>query len=277
MELSAYELERQQNILQNNARLKELGLDAPIAPSVPIRRPPAKRRAPLPAVPIEGVRRSTRQRSVVMPYSDETPLPQSQPAKPAPRTLPYEAPDDDTPFEGHDDDDDDPDVPATPTERPPPEVGTARSRRVDVDKVVDAYLGQSVPGPPTKLSVVTAIAGNTRFSKYSGSLEFKNAVVLWVNIGGNDYRNVFMDGGKRMTWYASPRNDERTPVVQRLLSRQEPVLLFCRLPGEPYVCCGRLAYSTHVPRRQPLKFEWELADLPKLAKSDVFQELIGYA
>ena len=229
MELSAYELERQQNIRQNNERLKELGLDAPINPSIPVaRRAPVKRRAPPPALPVEGIRRSTRQRTAVLPYTDETPLPQSQPARHVPRTLPYEAPDD----EPHDaSDDDNHGVLAFPVERPPPEAGTARSRKIDVEKVVEAYLGQPMPGAPTKLSVVAAIAGQTRFSKYSGSLEFKNAVVLWVNIGGNDYKNVFMDGGQRMTWYASARNDESTPVVQRLLSGKEPILLFYRLPG----------------------------------------------
>ncbi len=44
--------------------------------------------------------------------------------------------------------------------------------------------------------------GVARFSKYSGVVEWANAVVLWVNVGGEDYSNTFLDGGRRMIWYA---------------------------------------------------------------------------
>ena len=54
-------------------------------------------------------------------------------------------------------------------------------------------------------------------------------------------------------------------------SAAEPVLLFCRLPGEPYVCCGRLSYVSHVPRRQPLKFVWRLLDEPRLRGKEAWQ------
>ena len=55
------------------------------------------------------------------------------------------------------------------------------------------------------------------------------------------------------------------------------VLLFCRLPGEPYVCCGRLAYVSHVPRRQPLKFVWRLEDAEGLRGQKAWEELMGGA
>ena len=42
-----------------------------------------------------------------------------------------------------------------------------------------------------------------RFSKYTGSLEWANAVVLWVNVGGPDYTNLFLERGAQMTWYAA--------------------------------------------------------------------------
>ena len=42
-----------------------------------------------------------------------------------------------------------------------------------------------------RLIVCDADGGSARFSKYSGSLEWRNAIVLWVIVGGSDYRNLF--------------------------------------------------------------------------------------
>ena len=288
--LSAYELQREENIRQNNLRLHELGLDHSSVPVSGRTNRAASSKRPRPAglsigaLPTEGVRRSQRHRVVVTPYTDDTPLPQSHRTQ-ALQRKPYEAPDDD------DDDDDDrndeagailPGMHKEPikiAERPPPTPGSSVTIRLDASKILEEYLGRQIPGPSTKLSAVTAMSGraNVRFSKYSGSLEWKNAVVLWVNIGGTDYKNVFLDGGRQMTWYASERNHEGTPVVQRLTSTNETVLLFCRLPGEPYICCGRLAYVSHVPSRRPLKFLWKLLDLPALNKSNGFKELLSFA
>ena len=55
------------------------------------------------------------------------------------------------------------------------------------------------------------------------------------------------------------------------------MLLFCRLPGEPYVCCGRLQYVSHVPRRQPVKFLWQLLDVASLRGAPAFEELMSAA
>ena len=108
---------------------------------------------------------------------------------------------------------------APPPDRPPPEAGTARAIKIATMSIVGAHLGRHMDGPATKDGVVTVLAGNrkTRFSKYSGSLEWANAIVLWVNIGGKDYNNNFLDGGAKITWYASQRFDETSPVVQRLV------------------------------------------------------------
>ena len=116
-------------------------------------------------------------------------------------------------------------------------------------------------------------------------LEWRNAIVLWVNLDGSN-NNLFSaedGGGMTMTWYASPRTTEKTPVVQRLIAAKDgteasadTVLLFCRLKGEPYVCCGRLGYVSHVPRRQPLKFVWRLRDMPQLhGKADFEAFMLG--
>ena len=137
---------------------------------------------------------------------------------------------------------------------------------------------------------MTRLNGGKRptFSKY-GTTEWRNAIVLWVNIGGGDYNNVFLDGadgGLDLTWFASPRHHEGTPLVHRLLSAapSDTVLLFCRLlePGssskyEPYVCCGRLQYASHDGRRQPIKFVWRLRDAAALRKTDGFKDVLAAA
>jgi hypothetical protein len=323
--LSAYELERLENIRQNEAHLEALGLDAPSSSWT--RRPPsssaARKKRPAasttvrPAPPLP-LRRSTRQRVAVAPYTDETPLPEPRRATPS-RASPYEAPDDDD-----NDDDDDGDAAegaaaaavkaaaaaAAAAERElTPAPGSTLGIRLDVDAIVERHLGLEIPGAPTKLSAISAMTDGrgARFSKYVGSLEWRNAVVLWVNVGGSDYKNVFFpddgdaagaaaaattkqggDGGRglTMTWYASARQTEETPVIQRLLSSgaakaskgaPEGVLLFCRLPGEPYVCCGRLGYVTHKPGRQPLKFVWRLLDVGALREREPFRRLMSEA
>ena len=77
--LSAYELERLDNMRRNAEHLESLGLEArppsvrrPAGSSSSRKRP--ARAEPLP--PAEGVRRSSRQRTLTSIYSDETPLPE---------------------------------------------------------------------------------------------------------------------------------------------------------------------------------------------------------
>lgn len=286
--LSAYELERRENIRQNNLRLQELGIEPMVTyprarSNGSYQRPATKRRTlAAPEYAVEGLRRSSRHRVATEPYTDDSPLPHGRrPAAPE-RRRPYESPDNDS-NSGSDGGND---LSAThqdvlkPQERAPPESGSSRTVALAIPELLERHMGRKISELSTKESAVRAMSGRlgVRFSKYSGSLEWKNAVVLWVNIGGSDYKNVFFDGGARMTWYASPNNHEGTPVVARLLSKgKETVLLFCRLPGMPYVCCGRLEYVSHVPRRQPLKFEWALVDLPKLRGRPDFDELLQAA
>ena len=282
--LTAYELERLENIRQNNLRLQELGLDAP-PPSragASVRAPPKRKRPALSTEePVER-RRSLRQRVATVIYSDETPLPQTHSrAQPVERSRPYEAPEDDDQEDGAARESTA--VQTDVAERPPPDAGSARAIELSVDAIMERHLGKPVSSTFTKAAAVEAITGRKKvsFSKYSGTLEWRNAILLWVNIGGADYRNVFFDGGARMTWYASPTNHEGTPVVRRLLAGKDAVLLFCRLQqegsSEPYVCCGRLAYVSHDQSRQPLKFVWSLRDLEMLRKSADFRELLAAA
>ncbi len=57
----------------------------------------------------------------------------------------------------------------------------------------------------------------------------------------------------------------------------EAILLFCRLPGEPYVHCGRLALQSLDERHAPLRFVWRLLDAPAMADSAPFQRVIAGA
>lgn len=105
-----------------------------------------------------------------------------------------------------------------------------------------------------------------------------------------------------MTWFAQPTQTADTPVVQRLLrcgvaaaqaqklqchcrhvstssqsdTESAPILLFCRLPDEPYVCFGRLALRDCDLTTRPLRFLWHLADVDVLRRElPSFAEFIG--
>jgi hypothetical protein len=290
-DLSAYERERLDNIRKNNLRLQELGLEHR-------RRAQSSQRPPRPAVkrskpePVTGERRSSRQLALAAArdaagaqapsYSD----PEVRGWRPRP------GPKGDNGSEGDVDvaaaDADIATAAAAVAEREMPEASAESCRTCDIDSdsFVGRHLGQLMAGPPTKASVVAALAGGNRtpkFSKYSGLVEWRNAVVLWINVGGADYANLFLDGGSRMSWFASQRHDSSSPIVQRLLAtkranagRRDELLLFCRLPGEPYVCCGRLAYVSHEPSSTPLRFVWSLVDAEQLRKSsEPFRQLIA--
>jgi hypothetical protein len=178
-----------------------------------------------------------------------------------------------------------------------------RALKADLSKLETEQLG-SLMGATGKAFVMDTSCADAsispRFSKYSGVTEWRNCIFLWVNIGGKDYANQFMEEGRKMSWWAGSRHHEETPMVRRLLSITrkaavasgkkkgnsaggsagggdwpESVILFMRLPGEPYVCCGRCAYVSHNFSKHPLKFEWELLDYKRLQESVPFKELVS--
>lgn len=55
------------------------------------------------------------------------------------------------------------------------------------------------------------------------------------------------------------------------------VLLFCRLPNEPYVFCGRLGYSKHWAAERPVRFVWRLLDAAGLTKRPDFKAILEAA
>ena len=134
--------------------------------------------------------------------------------------------------------------------------------------------------------------------RYSGSLEWRNAIVLWVNVGGADYNNQFFfepaTGGQgllKMTWFSGSRMHADTPVIRRLMlavkaSKKSPetaILLFCRgVEGTgygKYVFCGRVK-----PRgtggefcdlsARPMRFVWALEDWPSVSQQEGFPQML---
>ena len=83
-----------------------------------------------------------------------------------------------------------------------------------------------------------------------------------------------------------PLPQVHTPVVARLLRASSvgpvgpvrehcAVLLFCRLPGQPYVFCGTLKYIAHAPTASPICFVWEMMQSQALITSPAFRELLA--
>lgn len=119
---------------------------------------------------------------------------------------------------------------------------------------------------------------------------------------------MFLEKGRTLTWFAQPLQHADTPVIQRMLrigsaaARQRGIevkgwspsvatdetkteaetetdgaadmLLFCRLPNEPYVGCGRLALRAVDLSARPLRFLWQLCDFDALQQTEGFVNLV---
>jgi len=83
---------------------------------------------------------------------------------------------------------------------------STRDLHADVPRLQREWLGRFIPplGGQVKTAVMQlAVRGVVpKFNKYSGIIEWANAFFLCINIGGDNYRNVFLDDGRRMTWFA---------------------------------------------------------------------------
>jgi hypothetical protein len=146
----------------------------------------------------------------------------------------------------------------------PAAAGSSRGVNCDVQRLLDSYIGQSIaPRDGQVKRAVIALSSSgacPSFNRMSGITEWANCVFLFVNVGGSDYDNLLYfsrrstpsvddlvadDTGAAcavMTWFAQPRQDAATPVLQRLHGRDaHPVLVFFRVVGVPeYIFGGRL-------------------------------------
>jgi hypothetical protein len=165
-----------------------------------------------------------------------------------------------------------------------------KNLKVDLKHLNNNFLGEIIPplGGQVKRAAMMECAPtcSPTFSRMSGIQEWKNSICLFVNVYGDGYKNVFLENGRFITWFAQNRQWEGTPVIQRLINchggqnlegnevKSTPILLFCRNKGKGYVYCGQLGYSGHDPDRIPIRFVWELLDFDVLSKGEPFQDLI---
>jgi len=158
---------------------------------------------------------------------------------------------------------------------------SARAIVLDIDRVVDTYLGQSMEstGKAFVMDESARIAGlnlegrvSVSFNKYSGVQEWgtmvpenanesTSSMYLWVNLQSTTFKlgcNEFMNEGQDITWFGGSKMHDETPVIQKLkqcAARAQKskgasrIVLWCRQPTEkngtfgPYVCMGRLSVS----------------------------------
>ena len=288
-ELSEYEQLRIANILRNEQELKRLGLDvaahtfAALGKQAPTARTQKRAVRPKGAPP---TRRSLRAMNLPAPNYAEVSREQE-------RMLDAEVDD-----EGR--------VAApgrsgggrkrakTEHYAPPVNPSSIKNLDVDLDGLRERFLGRIIPplGGQVKRAVMEAASagGPPTFSRMSGIQEWRNCVMLFVNVYGEGYKNSFVRGGEEITWFAQPRQWEGTPVVQRLVNcdggdvdddgetihfDETPVLLFCRDEGEGYVYCGELSYLGHDPTRIPIRFVWKLDDYDRIKDAAPFKSLIA--
>jgi hypothetical protein len=133
------------------------------------------------------------------------------------------------------------------------------------------------------------------FNKYCGVQEWKNAIFLWVNLGGKDNSviNDFLCDGRQITWFGGSRMHDDSPVVHKLIKLGQEatesfsvIILWCRKyrpkikTYSPYHCLGRLKYHSHIPESRPLSFVWSLLDYDALLEhtdpnvNEIFQSMI---
>ena len=113
----------------------------------------------------------------------------------------------------------------------PPPPGALKTLDARLDYMASHYLGKEIPmslagsGKQAKAAVIWEVCGQQpKFSKYTGAAEYRNAMVLFVNVdapGGGQFPNQFLDGGRRMTWYASSTKHEQSNDVLRLRYHSE--------------------------------------------------------
>lgn len=73
----------------------------------------------------------------------------------------------------------------------------SRDLSISIDSIMKSCLGKYVSSKMGKAAVIefASKSPHVSFNKYSGVLEWKNSIFLWVNLGGP---NTFMDGGEKV-------------------------------------------------------------------------------
>lgn len=193
--------------------------------------------------------------------------------------------------------------------------GSLRATPARVAHMNATFLGCPVPmalggpGNQAKRAVMNAACGTPgvrpSFSRMSGVQVWENAIFLFVNVTTG--ANLFLDGGREVTWFAQNTHKPASPVILRLVHHAtgfppppaaagagngpaasappasevalDPcdVALILRVGTEPYVWAGRLEYVRHDPRSRPIKFWWRLRDFDALAAKPEFRRVLEHA
>lgn len=137
----------------------------------------------------------------------------------------------------------------------------------DFDIIHNRWLGKQILPNSGKFTIMSGMSYGfvPTFSRMLGVQQWKNALVLFVNIDVHDiYKNVFTrsqeSNAVTINWFASARSREDSQTIRRLVAADDTIMLFCRKEGMPYVYFGTLGYVTHDPSRCPIPFEFELLD-----------------
>ena len=69
-------------------------------------------------------------------------------------------------------------------------------------------MGGQVKKAVMELASRTTSSITPTFSRMSGIQEWQNCIFVFVNVYGDDYKNVFLNDGERITWFAQPRQSE---------------------------------------------------------------------
>jgi hypothetical protein len=168
--------------------------------------------------------------------------------------------------------------------RPPPSSDMSRAINAQLSDVLSNGLGQHI-AEYGKAAVMAMCNNGTvpRFSKYSGVVEWKNAIFLWVNLGHDksQYPNTFSEQGKYITWFGGSKMHEDSEVIKRLITLgktsykgDDQIILFVRKEGESYVCLGRLVHVDYKLDINPVTFRWQLLDYDNLNDIDFFKSII---
>lgn len=137
--------------------------------------------------------------------------------------------------------------------RAEPARGSLKAATLQLDYLNNHWLGKLIPnfGLGYKASAITlaasgatALSGRAtvKFSKYSGIQELSDGVLLFVNVGGDSYANMFKQVARAvaadaasqaaaaataspssspkdvaLTWFARPKDKPESPVIARLI------------------------------------------------------------
>ena len=136
---------------------------------------------------------------------------------------------------------------------------------IDLSRVHPKWLGRQilpVGKVPIMWGMCAAMYTYPKFSRMSGVQQWRNAVVLFINIDSSDvYDNTFTmtpDGQVYVDWFAQERHHEHSPVIKRLVRGEDTILLFGRIVNMPYVYFGELAYEDHRVTETPIRFRFRL-------------------